>query len=91
MSWSVNFIGTPERINVALDDESARLTGQSRIEFDDALPHLKALVASNFDKNAKQPILVKLVASGSGSADALGQSSRSATISIERMWSNLLL
>lgn len=47
MSWSVNYIGTPEKILAAMDDLSTKLNGQSKLEFDEALPHLKALVSSN--------------------------------------------
>lgn len=50
MSWSVNFIGTPEKISEALDKESQRLSEQnpdSKAEFDEVLPHMKALVGYN--------------------------------------------
>lgn len=69
MSWSITLIGTPDRIGAALDAESLKQQGQSKVEFDAALPGLKCLLASNFDKRegARQRVL-KLKANGSGFA-----------------------
>lgn len=69
MSWSVLLIGTPANIAKALEDESAKLDGQSKIEFDAAKPHLAALVLENF-ANAEPYItpLVQLEAGGHGYA-----------------------
>lgn len=47
MSWSVSFIGTPEKITQALNKESSRLTGHSKEEFDKALPPIFGLLKLN--------------------------------------------
>lgn len=47
MSWSINLIGKPENISVALDEKSKELDGKSKEEFDEALPNLKALITMN--------------------------------------------
>lgn len=60
MSWSINVIGIPGKINEVLDAESIRLTDQSKQEFDIALPALKTLVSQNVGAS----IAIKLVASG---------------------------
>lgn len=63
MSWYVSFIGKPENIVNALDAESLRLTGTSKEEFDEALPHLKGIISQNVNED-HQPCL-RLNASGS--------------------------
>lgn len=50
MSWSLVWVGTPDKIVEALDKESDRLTGMSKDEFDKVKPALVTLVQSNFDK-----------------------------------------
>lgn len=47
MSYSVSFKGTPAQVTQQLQDESNRQTGQSKEEYDNALPHLLGLVAQN--------------------------------------------
>ena len=51
MSWSISYIGSPEKIIAALDRHSESISGKSKEEFDDALPHIKALVNMNSCKN----------------------------------------
>jgi len=80
MSWSITFIGKPENIAVALDERGTKMEGQSKIEFDDAVPHLKALVMQNFG-NSNQ--ILRLVAGGSGYAADGEQKQRSFYASIE--------
>ncbi len=61
MSWSIGFIGTPENISKALDDYSeTKISGQSKEEFDAALPHMKGLVAQNYG----QAGMISITASG---------------------------
>ncbi len=81
MSWSVNFIGRSEEIIKYLDDYSVKMEGggQSKIEYDDALPHLKALVLQNFGFNRT----IKIAAHGSGWAENGEQKNRSLYCSIE--------
>ena len=76
MSWSVNFIGSPENVSKALDANSANLTGQSKVEYDAALPHIKALVEQNVNNN--YPICIKVDANGHG--DTTGNNNVNVTI-----------
>jgi len=64
MSWSVILIGNPDNIVKALQQNSEKLNGTSKDEFDAALPHLIGLVKENSNKT-QQPVL-KLSASGHG-------------------------
>jgi hypothetical protein len=50
MSWSINFIGTPEEVVKKLEDHSESLTGHNSIkdEYDGAMPHLIGLVTQNY-------------------------------------------
>lgn len=63
MSWSISLIGKPENVVRALEEQSTKLTGQSKIEFDAALPHFVGLVKENFAEN---PPIVNFSASGHG-------------------------
>ncbi|MHB8362723.1 MAG: hypothetical protein ACYDBX_03835 [Patescibacteria group bacterium] len=91
MSWSIGFIGKPENIHAAIERESEKLSGQSKIEFDDAAPHLIALVEQNFNNQEGHfPILLKIRAAGSGFADTGGQHNRSCTVLIEQFYENLV-
>jgi hypothetical protein len=56
--------GTPDEIVTKLTEYGNSLTGQSKVEFDDAFPHLIGLVKQNFDKN--NPVKLTLSAYGSG-------------------------
>lgn len=57
MSWSVSYIGTPEKISEALDRQKDILSGQSLEEFDAALPALKTLLSLNYgDQYTRQLI-----------------------------------
>lgn len=58
------FIGNPENIVKALENQSSQLSGASKEEYDAALPHLTGLVKQNFNKNA-EPVL-KISANGHG-------------------------
>lgn len=69
MSWSVNYFGKPEKVSEALTAQSANLSGQSKQEYDAALPHLVALVNLNI---GQQVPLIKLAACGHGTANAEG-------------------
>src|SRR2546423_13126359 len=44
MSFSVQYIGKPDAIKRKLEDESARLTGQSKTEFDAVKPALDTIL-----------------------------------------------
>lgn len=71
MSWSIALVGSPANVARALQENSAKLTDYSKVEFDAALPHLVGLVGQNFYADASQQYdggLIRLIASGSGSA-----------------------
>lgn len=64
MSWSVQYLGTPENINKAIDEQGTKLEGKSKEEFDEALPHIKALVSMNIQKESPYSLPLKVIASG---------------------------
>jgi hypothetical protein len=70
MSWSISLRGTPATVARSLEEHSAGLTGQSKVEYDGALPHLAALVRENFvAEGGEHPEpTIALDAFGSGSA-----------------------
>jgi hypothetical protein len=85
MSWSVSFIGKPEKVIEALQKQSETLTGESKKEYDSALPHLIGLVNENFGTSYP----VKLAASGHGTVYA-DKSDRQLTASIELVYGLLV-
>jgi hypothetical protein len=80
MSWSIGFIGKPEKVIEALDAQSAKFNDQSKVEYDEALPHLKALVAQNYGHMYP----VKITAAGHGTSGENGN--RQLTASIELVY-----
>ncbi len=64
MSWNFNAVGTAENLAKALDSESARLSGDSKTEFDAAKPNLQGLLAMNV---SNYPRILRLDASGHAS------------------------
>ena len=66
MCWSINFIGKPENIVTAIQEQSKRLEGSdaSKAEYDEAMPNIIALVKQNFSPKEGYPIL-EISASGS--------------------------
>jgi len=47
MSWSMNCIGTAAAIKAELARQSAQLTGQSKVEFDEAKPAIETILSQN--------------------------------------------
>jgi hypothetical protein len=99
MSWSVSLFGIPDKVVAALENHSNdKMTGQSKVEWDEAKPHIIALVRQNFvtEEYMKQfsyttSPLIKLDASGSGSSSGDRQLQRSCSIKIETIYTNLVL
>lgn len=91
MSWSITFIGKPAAIAAALEAESGKLNGQSKLEFDEAMPHLIGLVQQNFARaeGYVEPVL-RLEASGSGYARGEEQIQRSATVKLDAFYGLLV-
>lgn len=83
MSWSICIIGKPENVAIALEKESEKLSGQSKVEFDAALPHFVALVKENFGEN---PPMMKITANGHGHGDHY----RNCTVSIELIYGTIV-
>jgi hypothetical protein len=59
MSWSFQAVGRPDAVLRALDTQNAGLTDQSKVEWDEAKPALKALVGANAGN-----VMVEVNASG---------------------------
>jgi hypothetical protein len=93
MSWNVSMIGTPEKVAIALEEHAGTLTGQSRVEYEAAAPHLAALVRQNF---AQTGMVVKVDANGSGQVQG-GQAqggvdlSRSLSVKLEYSYAKILV
>lgn len=88
MSWSITFIGKPENVANALEQYSEKLSGQSKIEYDSALPHFIALTKENF---GSIPQVLKITASGHGQAGSDGeQIQRQCIVSIELFYGTLV-
>jgi|SRR5271157_1967116 len=98
MSWSFNATGKPELVAKALERHSEGLSGQSKIEFDDAMPHMAALVRQTFanrDYYRYDLPLLRFEASGSGSSMSIPgvgeiQSYRLLSAKIELIYGALL-
>ncbi len=83
MSWSIAMIGTAAGIEKALNERSAKETGQCKVEFDAALPHLLGLVKENFNnQEGGQAPLIEVEASGSGYCKDGNQVQRSCTAKV---------
>ena len=91
-------MGKPEAVAKALEEESAKLTGQSKDEYDAALPHLAALVRENFVKAGSgygEPV-IEFSASGSGTArpatpgGAVENVQRQVSVTLKPVWTKLL-
>lgn len=90
MSWSVSFFGTAEKVAEAIEAEGAKMSGQSKLEYEAAAPHLAALVRQNFQEG--DPALVRVNASGHGSAKADGtQVSRQCSVQMDRTYGKVLV
>ena len=87
MSWSITFIGSPENVSKALHAQSEKMEGQSKKEYDSALPHMVGIVNENFGSD--DPI-VKITAAGHGYASDGEQKQRNCTVSVERIYGMLV-
>lgn len=61
MSWSISLSGDVERVQRELIDYSGKLTDESRVEYEEAKPHLLALI----DLTVGDGMLIDVTASGS--------------------------
>lgn len=97
MSWSCDYVGTADKIAAALKVDSEKMTGQSKVEFDAALPHLVGLLENIFDDPAAtggQTRITTLQANGSGSTKTVDgqtqQVSRSVYVKLETAYAMLV-
>lgn len=84
MSWSIQFIGKPKKVVEALQAQSEKMSGESKVEYDCALPHLVGIVKENFGHD--YPVM--LVASGHGQTGK--KPKRELTASIELIYGLLV-
>lgn len=92
MSWSIQLIGSPENIITALDEESAKLDGESKAEFDEVLPAFKTLVQANTTVEGEgfvQPLL-RLEASGHGYSRNGKRVSCTAVVKLEQLYGRIV-
>ena len=92
MSWSISFIGKPENVALAIEGEATKMEGQSRLEYEDAVPHLAALVRQNFAKegtNYTTPC-VRITANGHGDSREGDQLARQLAVTIEANYTKLV-
>jgi hypothetical protein len=75
MSWSFQAVGTPENLQKALDADAETLTGDSKAEFEEAKPHLVALIRMNV--NPHSPPTLRVDASGHASRNPEGETTYS--------------
>lgn len=88
MSWSISIIGKPDKVVEELSVYSDTLTGQSKIEYDEAKPHLQALISQNLGEN----IIVNLQASGHANFDSEGKRTYGAcTVNLSLLYGKLAL
>lgn len=83
MSWSYSGVGKVEELCRSIDTNAAQQSGQCKIEMDAAVPHLKALLNQNFDKNNPE-LIMEITAYGSGWCKDGEQVERSCSVTIKR-------
>lgn len=87
MSWSISIIGKPEKVAKALEDYSSKLEGQSKEEYDAAVPHMVALVLENHGNEAA---IVKVTASGHGYMEGATKVNGTCSVVIENIYGVLV-
>ena len=91
MSWSIAFIGKPDKVVEALEAQSAKFDGQSKVEYDSVLPHLTGIMKENFGTDNA---ILKVTASGHGYAekvnDELVQKQRQCVAAVEIFYATLV-
>jgi hypothetical protein len=83
MSWNVDKTGTVKEVVAELNETSTRLSGQSKVEFDAALPHLIAATEQNFAKDQNgDAVDVRIHLSAYGHGYAVGDDQRQRSLQI---------
>lgn len=89
MSWSIQLFGKASKIAAALDAHSEKLTGESRVEYDAAKPHLIGIVQQNFTSNETEALLA-VTASGHGTNFGNDKKDRVLAVKVERVYGEIL-
>lgn len=63
MSWSISVAGNPDDVVRKLQAHAATFGGETKLEYESALPHLVGLVNQNFGVGGRQ---IELTANGHG-------------------------
>jgi len=87
MSWSIQVVGRPDKINDKLERYSESLSGQSKAEFDEAKLHLSALLLQNVGEN----MLMQFKASGHAVFADGKKTYGVVTVAIEQLYGELAL
>ena len=91
MSWSVNMVGVSAAIAEALPKEAEKHDGQSRLEFEAALPHLLGIIRENFVANqGVSEAVLHLEASGHGHVRDGLQIQRSLRVKLDSFYATLV-
>jgi hypothetical protein len=73
MSWSVQLLGSPDRVVEDLLAQSAKMDGQSKKEFDNATSSIIELIGQSFGNyHESEAVIIRLTASGHGQFAADG-------------------
>lgn len=94
MSWNINFTGKAEKVVEAMKAEAEKLSGQSREEYESALPHLVGLVEQNVavGGNPEYPKMIVIQASGHGSKNKDGAwTERNCTVTLGFNYTKVLV
>lgn len=89
MSWSISFIGRPEKVVEALEGYVAKtgISGPSKEEYEKALPLMVGIVNQNFGNEGE---LVQVSASGSGTYSGGEPQNSRCNVKIDNVWGVLV-
>lgn len=89
MSWSISFIGRPEKVVEALEGYVAKsgISGPSAEEYEKALPLMVGIVQQNFGNEGE---LVQVSASGSGTYVGGEPKNSRCNVKIDNIWGVLV-
>jgi len=87
MSWSIQFVGAPEKVKRAVEEASKSMSGASKEEYETVKPHLVGLVEQIVPSAGSPKIAVSITASGSASIDGSGKkTSGSCTVDLKQIY-----
>jgi hypothetical protein len=83
-------VGKPENVANALEAEAENMSGESKAEYQEALPHIVGIVRQNFNKETDSPQLVSVSANGSGFTRSGEPVQRQCSVKVEHLWTRLV-